>query len=33
MLDTETRFWIAKMGAEYKSNYDMVPMFTQAKKK
>lgn len=32
MLDSETRFWIAKMVAEHKGNDDVAPMFTQAKK-
>ncbi len=32
MLDSETRFWIAKMVAEHKGNDDVAPMFKQAKK-
>jgi len=32
MLDSETRFWIAKMVAEHKGNDDVAPMFAQAKK-
>jgi transposase-like protein len=31
MLDTETRFWIAKMVAEHKGNDDVAPMFAKAK--
>ena len=31
MLDTETRYWIAKMVAEHKGNDDVAPMFTKAK--
>ena len=32
MLDSETRFWIAKMVAEHKGTDDVRPMFKQAKK-
>ena len=32
MLDSETRFWIAKMVAEHKGNDDVAPMFQQAKR-
>ncbi|MXX21416.1 MAG: DDE-type integrase/transposase/recombinase [Cenarchaeum sp. SB0661_bin_35] len=32
MLDSETRFWIAKIVAEHKGNDDVAPMFKQAKK-
>ena len=32
MLDSETRYWIAKMVAEHKGNDDVAPMFDQAKK-
>ena len=32
MLDSETRFWIAKMVAEHKGTDDVAPMFTEAKK-
>ncbi len=32
MLDSETRFWIAKMVAEHKGNDDVAPMFKEAKK-
>ncbi|MYH04469.1 MAG: DDE-type integrase/transposase/recombinase [Cenarchaeum sp. SB0669_bin_11] len=32
MLDSETRFWIAKMIATHKGNDDVAPMFKQAKK-
>ncbi len=32
MLDSETRFWIAKMVATHKGNDDVAPMFKQAKK-
>lgn len=32
MLDSETRFWIAKMVATHKGNNDVAPMFKQAKK-
>ena len=32
MLDSETRFWIAKMVVEHKGNDDVAPMFAQAKK-
>ena len=32
MLDSETRFWIAKMVAEHKGTDDVRPMFRQAKK-
>ena len=32
MLDSETRFWIAKMVAEHKGTDDVTPMFKQAKK-
>ena len=32
MLDSETRFWIAKMVAEHKGTDDVAPMFKQAKK-
>ena len=32
MLDSETRFWIAKMVAEHKGADDVAPMFKQAKK-
>ena len=32
MLDTETRYWIAKMVAEHKGNDDVAPMFKQAKR-
>ena len=31
MLDTETRYWIAKMVAEHKGNDDVAPMFQKAK--
>ena len=31
MLDTETRYWIAKMVAEHKGEDDVVPMFKKAK--
>ena len=31
MLDSETRFWLAKMVAEHKGNDDVAPMFKQAK--
>ncbi|MBI1658842.1 MAG: IS1/IS6 family transposase [Thaumarchaeota archaeon] len=31
MLDTETRYWIAKMVAEHKGNDDVAPMFAKAK--
>ena len=31
MLDTETRYWIAKMVAENKGNDDVAPMFKKAK--
>ena len=31
MLDTETRFWIAKMVAEHKGNDDVAPMFKKAR--
>ena len=31
MLDTETRYWIAKMVAEHKGNDDVAPMFKKAK--
>ena len=31
MLDTETRYWIAKMVAEHKGNDDVAPMFEKAK--
>jgi transposase-like protein len=31
MLDTETRFWIAKMVAEHKGNDDVTPMFKEAR--
>ena len=33
MLDSETRFWLAKMVAEHKGNDDVAPMFKDAKKK
>ncbi len=32
MLDSETRFWIAKMVATHKGNDDVAPMFKQAKR-
>ena len=32
MLDSETRYWIAKMVAEHKGTDDVAPMFKQAKK-
>ena len=32
MLDSETRFWIAKMVATHKGNDDVAPMFKDAKK-
>ena len=32
MLDSETRYWIAKQVAEHKGNDDVRPMFKQAKK-
>ena len=32
MLDSETRFWIAKMVAEHKGTDDVAPMFKEAKK-
>ena len=32
MLDSETKFWIAKMVAEHKGTDDVRPMFKQAKK-
>lgn len=32
MLDSETRFWLAKMVAEHKGTDDVRPMFKQAKK-
>lgn len=32
MLDSETRFWIAKMVAEHKGNDDVAPMFKEAKR-
>ncbi len=31
MLDSETRFWLAKMVATHKGNDDVRPMFAQAK--
>ena len=31
VLDTETRFWIAKMVAEHKGNDDVAPMFAKAR--
>lgn len=31
MLDSETRFWLAKMVATHKGNDDVMPMFKQAK--
>ena len=31
MLDTETRYWIAKMVAEHKGNDDVAPMFAKAR--
>lgn len=31
MLDSETRFWLAKMVATHKGNDDVIPMFKQAK--
>ena len=31
MLDSETRFWLAKMVAEHKGNDDVEPMFKEAK--
>ncbi len=31
MLDSETRFWLAKMVAEHKDNDDVTPMFEKAK--
>lgn len=31
MLDSETRFWLAKMVAEHKGNDDVAPMFNKAK--
>ena len=31
MLDSETRFWLAKMVATHKGNDDVAPMFKQAK--
>ena len=33
MLDSETRFWLAKMVATHKGNDDVSPMFKDAKKK
>ena len=32
MLDSETRYWIAKMVAEHKGNDDVAPMFKEAKR-
>ena len=32
MLDSETRYWLAKMVAEHKGNDDVAPMFEKAKK-
>ena len=32
MLDSETRFWIAKMVAEHKGPDDVAPMFKEAKR-
>ena len=32
MLDSETRYWIAKMVAEHKGNDDVAPMFAKTKK-
>ncbi len=32
MLDSETRFWIAKMVATHKGNDDVAPMFKEAKR-
>ena len=32
MLDSETRFWLAKMVAEHKGNDDVAPMFKKAEK-
>ena len=31
MLDSETRYWLAKMVAEHKGNDDVAPMFEKAK--
>ena len=32
MLDTDTRYWLAKMVAEHKGNDDVAPMFEAARK-
>ena len=32
MLDSETRYWLAKMVAEHKGNDDVAPMFKEAKR-
>ena len=32
MLDSDTRYWLAKMVAEHKGNDDVAPMFEKAKK-